>query len=310
MAPQNLEELLRRYFPFGFQTSQESWTQFEVGKLLAHQDPLSEENLRYTVRRLAPIFNQRAPGPRHPVVPVLAEQLLCLGLINDALRYVLLHYALHQNPGVLADGVAHVRQRLGEDRIDRLPSTFAQLFPPRAVLIEAVDLHHWLSNGEPGLPIETRIIAETILLYLMMRNPATRPFRDLFDDNELQRRASYVPFVVGLEEFFDSQPSSSLTGQTLFRSLRAPILASPDDLEGQLAFIRQHWAHILPESLLARLDLMHDLLHEMDLARSPEYGPPPVLEFPDADWLHHEPAAFSHDADWMSNVVLIARHLP
>jgi glycosidase len=307
VAPQNLEDLLRRYFPFGFQTSQESWTQFEVGKLLAHQDPLSDENLRYTVRRLAPIFNQRAPGPRHPVVPVLAEQLLCLGLINDALRYVLLHYALHQNPGVLADGVAHVRQRLGEDRIDRLPATFAQLFPPRAVLIEAVDLDHWLRDGEPGLPIETRIIAETVLLYLMMRNPATRPFRDLFDDDELQRRASYVPFVVGLEEFFDSQPSSSLTGQTLFRSLRAPILASPDDLEGQLAFIRRHWAHILPESLLARLDLMHDLLHEMDLARSPEYGPPPVLEFPEADWLHHEPAAFSHDADWMSNVVLIAK---
>ncbi|MDY0109513.1 MAG: alpha-amylase family glycosyl hydrolase [Candidatus Krumholzibacteria bacterium] len=307
MTEQILETLLHRYFPFGFQTSFDGWERFGIGRLLAAQEPLSEENLRYTVRRLAEVYNRRPPSRSYPLVPVFAEQWLCLGLINDTLRYVLLHYVLIQRPGILAEGTDWVRQRLGEERIDRLPPAFAALFPPYQVLAAIQPVERWLATGESELPAASRITVETILLYLMMRNPATRPCRELFDDSELQRRASYVPFVVGLEEFFDSQEPSGLVGQTLFRALRAPILASPDDLGGQLAYIRKHWSHILPPALLARLDLMLDLLKEMDLARSPDYGPPPVLEFADADWLHHEPAAFSRDADWMSNVVLIAK---
>ena len=307
MADLDLAQLLHRYFPFGFQISQDSWSRFDVARLLAAADPMSEQNRRYTVRRLTETYNRRPGGSRWPVVPIFAEQLLCLGLINDALRYVLLHYVLAQRPGILADGIDWVRQRLGEDRIDRLPATFAGLFPPRAVLCEGQPLARWLRADARPLPAASGVTVEAILLYLMMRNPATRPFRDLFDDEELQRRASYVPFVVGLEEFFSAQEPSGLTGQTLFHSLRAPILASPDDLGGQLAFIRTHWAHILPADLLARLDLIQDLLREMDLFRHPDYGPPPVMSFAEADWLHHEPAAFSPDADWMSNVVLIAK---
>ena len=180
-------------------------------------------------------------------------------------------------------------------------------FWPRPVLVDQQDLEDWLAAGEPELSVADRVTAESVLLYLMMRNPATRPFRELFDDGELQRQASYVPFVVSLEEYMDRQEPSSLTGKTIFHTLRAPILASPDDLAGQLAYIREHWAALLPEDMLARLDLARDILKEMSLARAPEYGPPPVLEFEGADWLFAEPAAFSRDADWMSNVVLLAK---
>jgi len=307
VATRNLEDLLHRYFPFGFQTSQEGWDRFAVRTLLAHEAPLAEQNLRYTIRRLAEAYNTRIPSPRFPAVTIYAEQLLCLGILNDALRYVMLHYALNERPGILLDGFAWVRQRLGEDRVDRFPPTFARLFPPQPVLLAELDLPRWLAAGEPELPVAARVTCESILLYLMMRNPATRPFRELFDDEELQRQAGYVPFVVGLEEFFDAQAPSGLTGQTLFHLLRSPILASPDDLAGQLAYIREHWAGVLPESMLARLDLIRDLLKEMALARSPEYGPPPVMEFAGADWLRAEPVAFSRDADWMSNAVLIAK---
>lgn len=307
MADDKLMDLLHRYFPFGFQTSRDGWDRFAIRTLLAHDAPLAEENLRYSIRRLAEVYNGRPPSTRYPLVPIYAEQLFCLGILNDALRYVMLHYALNERPGVLLEGVSWVRDRLGEDRVDRFPPTFARLFPPRPVLLDQLDLPRWLDGAEPELPAAARVTCEAILLYLMMRNPATRPFRELFDDDELQRQASYVPFMVGLEEFFEVQQPSGLTGQTLFHMLRAPILASPDDLGGQLAYIRRHWAGILPEAMLARLDLIGDLLKEMSLARAPEYGPPPVLEFGDAAWLFAEPAAFSRDADWMSNAVLLAK---
>jgi len=307
VADESLVALLHRYFPFGFQTSRDGWERFGVGKMLAHEERFSEENVRYTVRRLADVYNQRPPAPGRPAVAVYAEQWLCLGLLNDALRYVLLHYALRQKPGALDDAYQWARRRVGEDRVDRLPVSFADLFPPPPVLVDGKDPSDWVREGEVELSSRGRVTAEAVLLYLMARNPATRPFRDLFDDADLQRHASYVPFVVSLEEYFDAQEPSGLSGEALFHTLRAPMLASPDDLDGQLAFIRRHWGHLLPGAMLARLDLVRDLVAEMSLARAPEYGPPPVLEFGHDAWQEAEPAAFSRDADWMSNVVLMAK---
>ncbi|MBD3220626.1 alpha-amylase, partial [bacterium] len=307
MPDANLTDLLHRYFPLGFQTSHDGWYRFQLSSLLAHEDPFSAENARYTIRQLAEVYNRRPPAPGRPATQVYAEQWLCLGILNDALRYVILHYALHQRPGVLAEGFDWVRERVGEDRVDRLPRTFVRLFPPRPVLLESHDPDTWVAEGEPELTARDRVTAESVLLYLMARNPATRPFRDLFDDAELQRQASFVPFVVGLEQYFDSQEPLGLSGQTLFHTLRAPILASPDDLAGQLGYLREHWGHLLPPDMMSRIELVRDLVREISVARAPEYGPPPVLEFGDELWREAEPAAFSRDADWMSNVVLIAK---
>jgi glycosidase len=307
VAATDLTDLLRRYFPFGFQTSGDSWSRFGVRGLLAHAEPFADENVRYTVRRLTEVYNKRPPSRRYPATAVHAEQLIGLGILNDALRYVLLHYALRQCPGILRTGADRVRERIGEEAVDHLPRTFAALFPPRSVLTDTEDLGQWLAAGEPELSPLERVTAEAVLLYIMTRNPATRAFRELFDDDELQRQASYVPFVVNLEEFLEDADPSGLSGESIFRTLRAPIMASPDDLAGQLAFIRAHWGALLPDSMLTRLDLARDLMHEMDLARAPEYGPPPVLDFRDDAWLYAEPAAFSRDADWMSNVVLMAK---
>jgi glycosidase len=307
VADSQLVDLLHRYFPFGFQTSRDGWDRFGIRSLLAHEAPFSEENERYTVRRLVEVYNDRPPSPSGPATPVFAEQMISLGILNDVLRYILLHYALREQPGVLRAGHAWARARVGEDRVDRMPPVFARLFPPRPVLVDQQDLEGWLAAGEPELDVVDRVTVESVLLYLMMRNPATRPFHELFDDGELQRQASYVPFVVSLEEFLEGREPAGVSGKTIFHTLRAPILASPDDLAGQLAYVREHWAELLPAAMLSRLELARDLLKEMSLARAAEYGPPPVLEFGDAEWLQAEPAAFSRDADWMSNVVLLAK---
>ncbi len=95
VAASDLVDLLHRYFPFGFQTSRDSWDRFAVRSLLAHAEPFTEENARYTVRRLVETYNERPPSASGPATPVYAEQMISLGVLNDALRYVLLHYALY-----------------------------------------------------------------------------------------------------------------------------------------------------------------------------------------------------------------------
>ena len=98
-------------------------------------------------------------APGRPATPVHAEQWLCLGILNDALRYVILHYALDQRPGVLGEAFVWSRERVGEDRIDRMPSAFVRLFPPRSVLLESYDPDAWYREGEPELSARDRVIA-------------------------------------------------------------------------------------------------------------------------------------------------------
>ncbi len=308
MPPSSLRDLVNAYFPFGFQLSQRGWDEFTIVRLLAHELPFGPDNIRYAVRRLADRFNERPPSTGRTFVPIHAEQLLSLGVLNDAMRFMALHYCIHERPDAITRVLAWARQRVGEATVDRLFPEFVQLFPPGTVAAGLKPRDAWLVDGEAVLGVSGRVAVESILLYLMMRNPATRPLRELFDDEELQRRAGYVPVVVSFEEFFDREEPSGVSGKTLFHTLRAPILASPDSLEGQLAFIRAHWAAILPPEMLARIDLARDLMREMDLHRAPEYGPPPVLTFGGSEaGSFAEPAAFSRDADWMSNVVLIAK---
>ncbi len=170
----DLRELLHVYFPLAFPVAREGWDRFEVGNLLAPQAPFSDENARYTVRRLADAYNRRPHPTGATTTPVRAEEFLALGILTDALRYLCLHFGLRQRPGVLGESFAWARQRLGADAIDRFPPTFAALYPPRDVLLAQKASEAWLRDGEEAMSATDRVVVESILLYLQMRNPATR----------------------------------------------------------------------------------------------------------------------------------------
>jgi hypothetical protein len=144
-----------------------------------------------------------------------------------------------------------------------------------------------------------------------MENPAFRPLRELFDDEDLRTTTPYLPLVGGLEEFFDQEPRFAPLGETLIKCLRAPMLASPESLEGQLEFIIREWSRFLPPGLLRRLVRAGDFYREEILLRGAGPGASPVLVFGRQRGIGEaadtEPAAFSADADWMSKVVLLAK---
>ncbi|MBW4056218.1 MAG: alpha-amylase, partial [Proteobacteria bacterium] len=163
---------------------------------------------------------------------------------------------------------------------------------------------------------------EMLLLHIAVENPATISFRNIIDDQELVQTSSYKAIVTKTSATLVESPYITLLGLTLGAALLAPIKAAPDSLSGQIRFVRDAWSMVLPPELLDELATTLDILLEEERERgwSGEPGPPPVLEFKHAgksagrrgdsvfagfDYPEYE--RFSPDADWMSNVVLMAK---
>ncbi|MBE0567762.1 MAG: alpha-amylase, partial [Krumholzibacteria bacterium] len=290
--------LSRDYFLLGIPLADRAWDRFGVAEAAAEA---GGEPAR-TLRRLAPRLAAVPPLP--------AEELLALRTVNSVLRWLARRYFEVENPGSLARGRERAAVRLGSGEVRRLLETFVALYPPVDVRPGGDRPERFLADAEGGRGPDPATL-ELVMLFLNAINPAAGPALPLFDDTELRQRAGYVPFVTDLERYLESDEPPGAAGQPLFSLLRAPLQASPHSLAGQLRWMREHWAGLLPPELLAGLQAALDVLAEVDVRRDGEPGPPPVLEFGPgrAGWAEHgpEPEAFSADAHWMRNVVLMAK---
>jgi len=311
-----LEDNPHAYFPFGFQLSRQAWESYAVASLVGKPGAEQTESLPGRVRVLAWRINEKRLHSTRLPEPVHAGQLLSVGLINEILRFLVAYYTQDERPGTLSQAQEWTGRRFGPQLIDHPPPAFVRLFPPQAVAGERSTPDEYLRGASPTLAEKEAanreiVLGEMILLWLAGENPAFRPYRDLFDDADLRRQTPYEPLIAALDRYFAAQPPVTDLGMTLFEALRAPMKNSPHSLEGQLLYLREHWAKILPARLLARIARTTDILREEETMRGLGPGPAQVLRFA-ADATEYglsvaESEAFSRDADWMSNVVLIAK---
>jgi glycosidase len=306
MAPGPTPPDRHDWFVFAFPLSAEAWDRFAVDSLLPAGLPGAPAEPAWEIRRLADrLARERTPGPP-------AEVLLALRTLNQVLRHVAVRYFEVENPGSLDRGRDWAARRLGSDGVEGVLRAFTDLYPPLDVRAGRRSTEQYLGQALGALRGRDRATVELLLLHLNVGNPAAAEASALFADDTLRERVSYLPFVTGFEAYLAEHEAPGGEGVPLLQLLRAPLLASPDSLYGQLAWIRERWAHLLPEDLLRGLQLALDVLREIDLRRAPgPGGPAPVLEFGPgrAGWRdgQPEPEAFSRDAEWMANVVLIAK---
>jgi hypothetical protein len=108
------------------------------------------------------------------------------------------------------------------------------------------------------MPHRETALEEMLMLWLENVNPALNPFLELFDDSRLKHDTVYLAIIEELDRFFANQPPPSavfpgVSNRTLIELLRAPALASPYSIEGQLNYVLEHWAGFLDRSFLYRL---------------------------------------------------------
>ena len=318
-----------------FHISREARERYGVNDLLFSFDGnVVFANLRAS-RELATTINEVRGTESDPERVMHAGALFAMGLIDELSHVLVDHFRREVDPKVIADALAWFRRDLGDEAVDGLLQRFTDRFPNTPIFRGEETIEVWLDGVTSGMPHREAAFEELLLLWLANLNPAFKPFAELFDDAPLRGATAYEQTTADLPEYFATRPKMRGTTETLLDALRAPMLASPDSLTGQLAYIREHWTEFVGEEL-RRVLLAIDVLKEEEIAVWRMFHPPSWAEEaarreaerrrreglggeweggvyydgpPDfaAAGAVNEYEAFSPDQDWMPTVVLMAK---
>jgi glycosidase len=272
----------------------------------------------HAARQFAHRMNQRRDLVNFPEQAVKASQVNAMALIHELTHYMFRSYREQVNPALLQDALTWLNANVGAASVDAALRTFAVEFPSLPVYRREESVESYFAGSTEGVPNREIVLEEMLMLWLENANPAFSPFMELFDDLRLEKETAYPSVMSNLHSFFGgvAQDAEAGTlggglaglfgGQNLIDILRAPALASPHSLEGQLEFIRGRWGLSLGK-------YFYRLLGSLDLIKEENkpvfFGPGPV-EIPVLGFagLEVEPERFSQDLEWMPRLVLLAKN--
>jgi hypothetical protein len=221
-------------------------------------------------------FAERLKSLNGPEVPpekiISGPQLFAMGLIDELSHALIARYRQATDPAVLTEGLWFLDGTVGAEQRERLLLAFTERFPNTVVFRNEVSAAEWLKGKTGDLSNSEAAFEELLLLWLANTNPAFARFDLLFGDKELRQQTAYSSATLALPAFFQGRPPVEGNLGTLLEALRAPMLASPDSLTGQLDYIREHWAPVLGEDL-SRVLLAVDVLREEEIAIWMQFHP-------------------------------------
>ena len=272
-------------------------------------------------RRFAEKMNRQRDVERHPERTVYPGALNAMALIDELLHAIVTRYREQRDPKVMIDALGWFENRLGHDSLDKTLLEFTAQFPPREVYTGKRSVQDWLNDSSAGTPHRAVALEELMMLWLANANPAFRRFTELFDDDQLEKATAYPKITAALKDYFQTRPRFGPQNLNLIDLLRAPALASPDSLEGQLAYMREAWHEILGD-MIRRILVALDVFKEEELAiwmrfhpqderahfgQQQDRGDSSAAAIPHYNLKEPEYERFSPDVDWMPRTVMIAK---
>ncbi|MFW6351838.1 MAG: alpha-amylase family glycosyl hydrolase [Bacteroidota bacterium] len=217
-----------------------------------------------------------------------------------------------------------------KENLDKLLFDFADKFPPQKVYSGEITINQYLESTTEGRSNILIILEEMIMLFFSNYNPANKKLKELFDENHLEEKDTFLEYISETEDFLKDQPRFGPGNQTLFELFRAPIHHAPEDISRQLDFVMQNWKEYIPEQVYTLLLRSKDLLKEdvhFDTAggagtptMAPRYkghadeahdltiGKSGYHFADEAEKDYEEPEQFTPDVHWMPSVVMLAKN--
>ena len=121
-------------------------------------------------------------------------------------------------------------------------SPLSSSFPASRVYRGEQTPRQWLAASTDGVPHRAAAIEEMMLLWMANRNPAFRPFEELFEDRTLAEKTAYRKVAEQFPAYFATRPLVPIEGAApvnLYDLLRAPAVSAPGSLSEQLSVIRK-----------------------------------------------------------------------
>jgi len=243
--------------------------------------------------------------------PVPASDINAMGLLDEVFRILLRKYEM-QNPGVFRRGLDWLAANLGIDLLDTTLLRYIEEFPPQAVYHGETPGQVYLTAASGNISHRELSLEDMLLLHITNLNPAANRYQDLHNDETLEETSAYDQVLEKLTDFLNGQPSleGAGSGETLIQALRAPALASPESLAGQLEFVIKRWGALLGDDFVQRLLRGIDFVREEATQRGGVGGfggEAPLLEF-HGELTAPEYERFSEDKDWMPRAILMAKN--
>ncbi len=216
---------------------------------------------------------RRAAGAAEPVVA--PGSLNAMGLIDEVLHAVVAVYREHEDPEAVDDALDHLDESLGR----RAPSTRSSCAsrptsrPAPSTAARCRPRPTWPARPTARPTARSRSRSWRRAGWRTPIPPSART-AELFDDRDLAASTAYRAVIEELGRFFAGRTPFGPDRQDLVTMLRAPALAEPTSLAGQLRWIRAHWGAFLAAylgdrfgALLERLVTGLDVVTEEERAR-------------------------------------------
>jgi len=255
------------------------------------------------VRALTQKLNSKVDPVKNPEQFIQAGKLNAMGLIDEILHFLVALYREQVQPDAFETAMARLEGKLGAGKTRDLMENFCGKFPPRDVYAGKSDVTSYLAGSDSGESCQSLSLEELLLLAIANLNPAFRQFLFLFDDSPLAKETVYPVAIDEIKAHLSGLPVFGPDGMNLWDLLRAPALASPDSLFGQLEYMRRRWGLLLGK-YSGRLLTSLDIINEEDKPVFFGPGPSQVLDF---SAFENEYEKFSPDQEWMPRTVLIAK---
>ena len=189
-----------------------------------------------------------------------SSELHGMGLLSLLSHKLIRLYRNQVNPSYIQDLTTFLETELSPSVLNDLLGNYLEALPSDSFKSSSTSVKEYLKGQTKSVP-NTQVVVEELLVHILaLNNPAFDKYDVVFKEDFHKAIKTSDKLLKSINKWSAGSTGFGSSGKNVIELLMEPILAAPDSIEGQLAYIRKHWSTFLGSHLM-------DLLRGLDLSR-------------------------------------------